>query len=380
MSFFAPAPEPATELGRYRVLSSTAGVRVSPLCLGGFSIGQALSNMLGSMTKDDSFRLLDAFVDAGGNFIDTSNAYQNEESETWIGEWMASRGNRDRIVLATKFSEDFRAHEVGVGKTPNYAGNHKKSLRMSIRESLRKLQTDYVDILYVHWWDYTTSIKELMDSLHDLVTQGKVLYLGASNFPAWVVSAANTYAADTGKTPFSIYQGRWSVLIRDFEREIIPMARTFDMALAPWGVLGNGKLQSKKALEERKARGEDLRNFSLSTPGQTEDEVKMSEALYKVAQEHGIESVTAVALAYVMGKFPNVFPILGGRKVEHLHDNIQGLSIKLTDEQINYLESIVPFELGFPSNLVGQDPYFVGKSITLNRFAHLAFPKLPRYE
>ncbi|KXX75882.1 putative aryl-alcohol dehydrogenase AAD14 [Madurella mycetomatis] len=380
MSFFAPAPEPATELGRYRVLSSTAGVRVSPLCLGGFSIGQALSDMLGPMSKENSFKLLDAFVDAGGNFIDTSNAYQNEESETWIGEWMASRGNRDRIVLATKFSEDFRAHEIGVGKTPNYAGNHKKSLRMSIRESLKKLQTDYVDILYVHWWDYTTSIKELMDSLHDLVTQGKVLYLGASNFPAWVVSAANTYAADTGKTPFSIYQGRWSILIRDFEREIIPMARTFDMALAPWGVLGNGKLQSKKALEERKARGEDLRNFSLSTPGQTEDEVKMSEALYKVAQEHGIESVTAVALAYVMSKFPNVFPILGGRKVEHLHDNIQGLSIKLTDEQINYLESIVPFDLGFPSNLVGHDPYFVGKSITLNRFAHLAFPKLPRYE
>ncbi|GAB1315117.1 Putative aryl-alcohol dehydrogenase aad14 [Madurella fahalii] len=380
MSFFTPAPQPATELGRYRVLSSTAAVRVSPLCLGGLSIGQALSESMGSMTKEDSFKLLDAFVDAGGNFIDTANSYQNEESETWIGEWMASRGNRDRIVLATKFTEDFQVYKIGAGKTPNYSGNHKKNLHISVRESFKKLQTDYIDLLYVHWWDYTSSIKELMDSLHALVEQGKVLYLGASDCPAWVVSAANTYAAEAGKTPFSIYQGHWNVLRRDFERDILPMARTFGMALAPWGVLGSGKLQSKKALEERKARGENLRTFALSSPNQTEDEVKMSEALYKVAQEHGIESITAVALAYVMAKFPNVFPILGGRKVQDMHDNICGLSIKLTDKQIKHLESIVPFDIGFPGSLIGQDPYFVGSSIALNRFAHVAFPTIPKYE
>ncbi|KAL2019698.1 hypothetical protein VTK56DRAFT_9235 [Thermocarpiscus australiensis] len=377
MSFWAPAPEPATELGRYRVLSSTAAVRVSPLCLGGLSIGQAFEGM-GSMTKEDAFRLLDAFVDAGGNFIDTANSYHNEESETWIGEWMAARGNRDRIVLATKFTEDFRSYKIGKGKTPNYSGNHRKSMHISVRESLKKLQTDYIDILYVHWWDYTASIKELMDALHVLVQQGKVLYLGASDFPAWVVSAANTYATDTGKTPFSIYQGRWSVMVRDFEREIIPMARTFGMALAPWGVLGGGKFQTKKALAEREARGEALRSFATAHAGQTEDDVKMSDALYKVAQEHGIESVTAVALAYVMSKFPNVFPIVGGRKVEQLQDNIQGLSIKLTEEQIKYLESIIPFDLGFPGNLIGQDPYLAGRSMALNRSAHIAFPTMPK--
>ncbi|KAK3377924.1 aldo/keto reductase [Podospora didyma] len=372
-SFFQPAPAPATELGRYHVLSSTAGVRVSPLCLGGMSIGEAWSSVMGVMNKENSFKLLDAFFDAGGNFIDTANSYQNEQSELWIGEWMAERGNRDQIVLATKYTSDFRSYAIGKGKGPNFAGNQRKSLHMSARDSLKKLQTDYIDILYVHWWDYTTSIKELMDSLHILVEQGKVLYLGASDTPAWVVSAANTYAVDHGKTPFSIYQGRWSLMHRDFEREIIPMARIFGMALAPWDVLGGGKFQSKKALEERKAKGEGLRSFT-SAAVQNEEEVKLSEALYKVAQEHGIESVTAIALSYVRSKAANVFPIIGGRKVEHLHDNIQALSIKLTDEQINYLENVRPFDIGFPSNFLVEDPNVTGKSKRLEQTAPMAFP------
>jgi aryl-alcohol dehydrogenase-like predicted oxidoreductase len=179
-----------------------------------------------------------------------------------------------------------------------------------------------------------------------------------------VVSAANTYARAHGKTPFSVYQGRWNVMLRDFEREIIPMARHFGMALAPWDVLGSGKFQTKKALEERKRKGEGLR--SMIGPGeQTEDELKMSEALAKVAAEHGIESVTAIALAYVRAKAPNVFPLVGGRKVEHLHDNIQALSIKLTPEQIEYLESVKPMDLGFPSNFTGSDPKVTGKPTPL---------------
>ncbi|KAK3365739.1 aldo/keto reductase [Lasiosphaeria ovina] len=372
-SFFEEAPEPPTELGRYRVLAPTAGVRVSPLCLGGMSIGEAWASAMGSMSKADSFKLLDAFVEAGGNFVDTSNNYQNEESEKWIGEWIAERDNRDQIVLATKYTSDYHSHAVGKGKGPNYAGNHKKSLHMSVRESLKKLQTDYIDILYIHWWDWTTSIKEVVDSLHILVEQGKVLYLGASDCPAWVVSAANTYAVDHGKTPFSIYQGRWNVMVRDFEREILPMARTFGMALAPWDVLGSGKFQSKAALEARRAAGEPLRAFT-SAAEQTPDEAKTSDALYAVAQQHGIESVTAVALAYVRSKAQNVFPIVGGRKVEHLHDNIQALSIQLTPEQIKYLENVKPFDLGFPVGFLGEDPYVTGTSFRLHRTAQMAWP------
>ncbi|KAL4979950.1 NADP-dependent oxidoreductase domain-containing protein [Aspergillus desertorum] len=357
--FMTPAPEPRTELGRYRVLSSTAGIRVSPLQLGAMSIGEAWSDFMGSMNKESSFKLLDAFVEAGGNFIDTSNNYQSEQSESWLGEWMASRNNRDRMVIATKFTSDYKSYEQGKGNAPNCCGNHKRSLHMSVRDSLKKLQTDWIDILYVHWWDYTTSIEELMDSLQIMVEQGKVLYLGISDAPAWVVSAANTYARAHGKTPFSVYQGRWNVMLRDLERDIIPMALHFGMALAPWDVLGGGKFQSAKALEERRKTGEKLRKM-LGPGEQTADEVRMSEALAKVAAEHGIESVTAVALAYVLQKVPNVFPIVGGRKVEHLHDNIQALKIKLTPEQVAHLESVRPLDLGFPHDMLGTDPRVSG--------------------
>jgi aryl-alcohol dehydrogenase-like predicted oxidoreductase len=171
---------------------------------------------------------------------------------------------------------------------------------MSVRDSLKKLQTDFIDILYLHWWDHTTSIEEIMDSLHMLVEQGKVLYLGISDTPAWVVSAANYYAKAHGKTPFSIYQGRWNIMLRDFEREIIPMARHFGMALAPWDVLGGGRFQSKAALEERKKNNEGIRSL-MGGPEQTDDELKMSAALEEVANEHNV-TLTAIALAYVMSK------------------------------------------------------------------------------
>lgn len=355
---FAPAPEPATPLGRYRILSSTAGVRVSPLQLGGMSIGDAWNGFMGSMDKEQSFKLLDAFVEAGGNFIDTANNYQNEQSEAWIGEWMAARNNRDQMVIATKFTTDYRSYALGKGKTPNSCGNHKRSMFLSVRDSLKKLQTDFIDILYLHWWDHTTSIEEIMDSLHILVEQGKVMYLGISDTPAWVVSAANAYARAHGKTPFSIYQGRWNVMRRDFERDILPMTRYYGMALAPWDVLGSGHFQTAKQLAEREKKGEGLR--SMLGQGQSEEERQISEALATVAAEHGIESVTAIALAYVLCKAPNVFPLVGGRKVEHLKDNIQALSIRLTKKQIEFLEAARPFDEGFPNNFIGVDPKVSG--------------------
>ena len=327
---------------------------------------------MGSMSKDDSFKLLNAYYDAGGNFIDTANNYQNEQSETWIGEWMKERKNRDHVVLATKYTTSYRAWEEGPGLPANFSGNHAKSLHMSVRDSLRKLQTDYIDILYLHWWDWTCGIEQVMDSLHTLVQQRKVLYLGVSDTPAWIVAACNTYARDNGKSPFVIYQGKWSVAERDFERDIIPMCRHFGLALAPWGALGAGKFQTKKAIEERKKKGESLR--SLSGGDQTGNEEKTSAALEKVAKEHGIESLTAIALAYVMQKTPNVFPIIGGRKVEHLMDNIQALKIHLTDEQIEELEGVVPFDLGFPTNMIGDDPKEgKGPAFLVNMTAKIAF-------
>ncbi|EFX05157.1 aryl-alcohol dehydrogenase [Grosmannia clavigera kw1407] len=378
MSLFNQAPPPpTTPLGRLRILSTTAGIRVSPLQLGAMSIGEAWKDFLGVMDKKASFALLDAFVEAGGNMIDTANVYQDGQSEMWIGEWMAARQNRHRIVLATKFSNDFQYVTAGKGNAANSGGNSRRSIRTSLAASLEKLQTDFVDVLYLHFWDYTTSIPEVMDTLHALVQEGKVLYLGVSDTPAWIVAAANTYAQDHGRTPFSIYQGRWNVLVRDMEREILPLCRHFGMAIAPWDALGSGKFQSRAAIAARHAQGETLRISMVpggSAGAQSVEEESISAALEQVASEHGIASVTAVALAYVMTKAPRVFPIIGGRKIEHLHDNIQSLSISLTDKQLAFLESVKPFDFGFPHNFIGQDPNGTNEQPRpLARAAHVDF-------
>ncbi|KAH8658293.1 aryl-alcohol dehydrogenase [Xylariales sp. PMI_506] len=383
-ALYEPCPEPATELGRYRVLSSTAGVRVSPLALGAMSLGTAWQGFMGSVEDEQAFALLDAYADGGGNFIDTANNYQSEQSENLIGQWMEARGNRDRMFIATKFTFNYRVWELGRGgSVVNYAGNHKKSLHLSVKDSLRKLRTDYIDMLYVHWWDWTTSIEELMDSLHLLVAQGTVLYLGVSDTPAWVVAAANTYARSQGKTPFSVYQGYWNVMTRDFERDIIPMARHFGMALCPWGVLAQGKLQSREQIEARKeaAAGEGARGARQ----QTEVEKHASEVLEAIAAEvsvpadGGKTSIQQIALAYVLHKARNVFPIVGGRKVEHLRDNIRALSIRLTDEQIKRIEAIQTFDLGIPMNQMGDDPRETGAGNPIQEsWAKIAWQKAPK--
>jgi len=212
-----------------------------------------------------------------------------------------------------------------------------------------------------------------MDSLHILVEQGKVLYLGISDSPAWVVAAANTYAKQAHKTPFSVYQGQLNVMKRDMEQEIVPMARHFGMAICPWDVAGGGRFKTKKIMEEKKKAGEGVR--STFGTEQTNDEVQISEALEKVAQEHGGVSITAIAIAYVMQKTQYVVPLIGGRKVEHLMDNIKALSIHLTDQQIGYLESVVPSHVPFPVALIGNDPHETGMSMLMASTAQVAWQR-----
>ncbi|THU80878.1 Aldo/keto reductase [Dendrothele bispora CBS 962.96] len=345
---FTPHPPPPTPLGVLRVLSTRAGVRVSPLCLGAMSIGDKWNQRFGSMTKEDSFNLMDAFFEKGGNFIDTANNYQDETSEQLLGEWMEARNNRDQIVLATKYTTCFKVMDPEIKQTTNYVGNNTKSMHISVKHSLKKLRTDYIDILYVHWWDFDTSIEEVMDSLHNLIVSGKVLYLGVSDTPAWIVSQANQYARAYGKTPFVIYQGKWAITDRSFEREIIPMARANGLALAPWGVVGSGRLRTDEEEERREKSGE--KGHWKRTPA----EVKVSRALEKVAKEIGAKSITSVAIAYVMHKTTHVFPIIGGRRIEHLEQNIEGLELSLTPEQIKFLESEAPaFDPGFPATMIG---------------------------
>ncbi|ORY14950.1 norsolorinic acid reductase [Clohesyomyces aquaticus] len=335
-----PAPAPLSLLGRHRILSPTAGVRVSPICLGAMNFGDNWKDILGECSKETAFSILDYFYEQGGNFIDTAVNYQFNQSEQWIGEWIEGRGNRDEMVIATKFSGSQTSHIKGVIQS-NFAGNSAKNIHTSIERSLKQLRTSYIDIYYVHVWDYTTSVPELMHALNDLVTARKVIYLGVSDTPAWLVVKMNCYARQHGLRPFSIYQGRWSAAERDFEREIIPMALDEGLALAPWGALGGGYFKP------REQWGKDgTRNLAISQTGKEE---KVSAVLEKIAKEKDT-LITSVALAYVMHKAPYTFPILGGRKLEHLKSNIAALSLKLSPEEMNEIDGAYGFEIGFPHN------------------------------
>ncbi|KAF4636291.1 hypothetical protein G7Y89_g1800 [Cudoniella acicularis] len=334
---FPPSPPPKKVLGQYRMLAPNASVRVSPLCLGSMNFGDAWEDFMGKCDKETTEQILDYFYEAGGNFIDTSNNYQDEESEIWIGEWMKKRGNRDQMVIATKFTTCFRTgHDDEI--IINTTGNGTKSLHVSLEASLKKLQTTYIDLLYVHWWDFTCSIPELMQSLNTVVAQGKVLYLGISDTPAWVVSKANEYARQNGLRQFSVYQGRWSAEHRDFERDIIPMVASEGMGLAPWGALGGGNFKT----EEQRASQEGRKN-GWRQRGSDQNQQ-------------------------------------GGRKLEHLKGNIDALKLSLTDEDIEEIEGANAFDIGFPHNFLGgpkgvKSPGGVWLMGMAGHQQHVAWPK-----
>ncbi|KAL4248160.1 NADP-dependent oxidoreductase domain superfamily protein [Abortiporus biennis] len=331
-------PFPKTLLGVHRQLGPNAGIFVSPIQLGAMNIGDKWNDLgMGAMDKENSFKLLDAYYESG-----------DETSEEYIGEWAEKRGIRDQLIIATKYTSNYKRGATDIPQKTNYNGNNTKSMHLSVEASLKKLRTDYIDIFYLHWWDYSTSVEEVVNSLHNLVVSGKVLYLGISDTPAWIVAQANTYAKDHGKTPFVIYQGAWNILQRDFEREIIPMAKAFGMALAPWNVLGGGRIRTDAEEQRRRETGEKGRRTAGPEWERTPSEVSLSHALEKVAKEIGAKSITSIAIAYVMQKAPYVFPIIGGRKIEHLQANLEALELRLEKSHIEYLESIIPFDKGFP--------------------------------
>ncbi|KAK9427158.1 Aldo/keto reductase [Lipomyces doorenjongii] len=273
----------------------------------------------GECTKETAFEILDYFYNHGGNFIDTANAYQAEQSEMWLGEWMASRQNRDQIVLATKYTGAYKSHNSDMIQS-NYSGNGTKSMRISLEESLRKLQTTYIDILPVHYWDFTVTIPELMLSLNDLVSSGKIMYLGISDTPAWVVAKANQYARDHGLRQFVVYQGLWNASVRDLEREIIPMCLDEGMGLCPYVTLNQGRFQTEAVFRERETYNPGRRSV-----------IPLSELL-----------------PWRTNAKSALLPIVGGRTVEHLKGNIDALGVSLTDEQTTEIETGYDFDHGFP--------------------------------
>ncbi|KAE8443889.1 hypothetical protein EG329_001298 [Mollisiaceae sp. DMI_Dod_QoI] len=309
---------------------------------------------MGACPKPQSFAILDHFVSQGGNFIDTANAYQNEESELWLGEWMALRKNRDELVLATKYTGAWQAYKREKIQS-NFGGNGSKSLKLSLEASLKKLQTTYVDIFYVHWYDFSTTIAELMLSLNDLITSGKVLYLGISDSPAWVAAKANQYARDHGLRQFSVYQGLWNAGVRDFEREIVPMCRDEGMGILAYGTLGQGNFQSEESFKKREKENEGRKLKAVS-----EHDKAVSKVLEGIAKKKE-SSITGVAMAYVMHKAPYVFPLIGGRKVEHLQSNIEALGLSLSQEDMESIDAAYGFEHGFPHEFLSGDHFKHGE-------------------
>ncbi|KAK5116540.1 hypothetical protein LTR85_009165 [Meristemomyces frigidus] len=357
MSMWGPPHKPSTPLGYHRILSPTAAVKVSPICLGGISIGSSWSSVFGK--NEDPFALMDAFFALGGNFIDTSNVYNSEDSERLIGQWMEERGVRDQMVVATKYTAGYKSYErERLPMQSNYTGNSAKSMYVSVRDSLKKLRTEYIDILYVHWWDFATSVEEVMRHLHALVMARQVLYLGASDIPAWVVVKANMFAKANGLTPFSVYQGKWNAAFRDLEADLIPMAEDQGMAIVPWAALGGGSLRTKQQLEEaEKDPG------GRKPRGMTEQHVRVSGVLEGIAGERGT-TLQAVALAYLFQQTTHVFPIVGVNTVAHVNALPDALRLKLSAAEIGKIHEASPltpqFPMAFLFNFRGDQPYHTG--------------------
>jgi aryl-alcohol dehydrogenase-like predicted oxidoreductase len=218
-------------------LLGRSGLRVSELCLGAMTFGEDWG---WGASKDESRRIYEAFREAGGNFVDTANVYTGGNSETFVGEFIA--GHREEIVLATKYTN---ARPVGATTDPNASGNQRKNMIQAVEASLKRLGTDYIDLYWMHIWDALTPVEEVMRAFDDLVRAGKVLYVGISDAPAWLVAKSNTLADLRGWTAYVGLQIEYSLLERTVERELLPMATDFGLSVVAWSPLRNGILTGK---------------------------------------------------------------------------------------------------------------------------------------
>ncbi len=330
---------------RYRLLGRS-GLRVSELCLGTMTFASELFG--GSQT--DNHAVYEAFVEAGGNFFDTANAYSNGRSEHLLSEFMGR--NRQRYVIATKYSHNMAADD------PNAGGNHRKNLVQALDASLKRLGTDYVDLLWVHSWDFTTPIAETMRALDDVVRAGKVLHLGVSNAPSWVVASANTLALERGWTPFTAMQLLYNLVQRHIEADFLALAQAQDMAIAPWSPLGGGLLTSKFAKDADAAALATSRMTTTNWGARYLDDQKraISEQVSDIARAAG-KSTAQVALSWLcQNPKAIVIPIVGARTADQLNDSLGCVDFELSTEDMQKLDEVSAIEFGYPTKLLN-DPF-----------------------
>jgi len=331
---------------RYKLLGRS-GLRVSEICLGAMTFGEEWGWGAG---KEESRRIFDTFVEAGGNFIDTANFYTQGTSERFVGEFIAP--DRDRFVLATKYTLNMRPDD------PNAGGNHRKNMVQSLHASLERLGTDYIDLYWVHIWDPLTPITEVMRGLDDLVRAGKVLHVGISDAPAWVVSRANTLADLRGWTPFVGLQIQYSLIERTAERDLLPMAKALDIGVTPWGVLGMGILTGKYLAHAEKGFAADTR-FAVGSWAEeklTPRNQRIAQELAAVASDLG-RPPGQVALAWLRQQQARcvIVPIVGARTSAQLEESLGCLDLDLSGDALERLEAASRIDPGFPHDFLAQD-------------------------
>ncbi len=328
-------------LDHYRLLGRS-GLRVSPLSLGTMTFG-----MPGWGTDLDEARtILGLFSDAGGNFVDTANFYAQGESERMLGELL--QGRRQCMVIATKYSL-----AMGSGD-PNASGNQRKNMMQAVEDSLRRLRTDYIDLLYLHLWDNRTPVEEILRAFDDLVRAGKVLYIGISDTPAWQVSRMQAIAELRGWSPFIALQVPYNLTERTVEREFMPMAQEMGIGVLPWSPLAGGVLSGKYRKEDLGAQpvtDSARRDINLATGRLTQRALDIAAVLGEVAAELG-HSSAQVALAWTLSNPAVSSPIIGARNSAQLKDNLGALEVSFSAEQLHVLEAASDIGTCFPYDMI----------------------------
>ncbi len=333
-----------TRLDHYRRLGHS-GLLVSPLALGTMTFGIDNGPKWGS-DKEESRRILDRYAEQGGNFLDTANRYTKGTSESFIGEFL--EGRRQRFVIATKYTI------TGTPGVANSGGNARKTMMEAVTESLRRLRTDYIDLYWVHAWDGRTPIDEVMRGLDDLVRQGKVLYVGISDTPAWKVAQANTMAELRGWSRFIGLQIEYSLAQRTPERELLPMARDLDLGVTPWSPLAGGVLTGKFTSTDAAPEDSGRQAFAKGLGVLTDRVLGIAATVKAVATELGV-TPAQVALQWVIRQPGVTSPIFGAKRRSQLDENLGALVVPLVDEHLARLDEASRIELGFPHDFLGRD-------------------------
>jgi aryl-alcohol dehydrogenase-like predicted oxidoreductase len=334
---------PLTQLDHYRLLGRS-GLRVSPLCLGTMTFGTEWG---WGADEDTSRAIFNAYVDKGGNFIDTANYYTGGTSERFVGKFV--EGKRHQFVIATKFTLNMQPGD------PNAGGNQRKNIVRAVEDSLRRLNTDYIDLYYLHIWENRTPIDEVMRALDDLVSMGKVVYLAISDTPAWKVAQANTLADLRGWAPFIGLQIEYSLIERTPERDLLPMALDLGLGVLPWAPIGGGVLSGKyNPTQEEHSEADDGKRRNVESR-LTKRNLKIAETVQKIAVDVG-RSPAQVAINWLMQQRGVVSPILGARKLSHIQDNLGALDFTLSPRQMERLNAVSAIDLGFPHEFMRR-PY-----------------------